>query len=74
MEMKILEHVGTLSKRPNGWLREINLVSWNGGEPTIDIREWHPNHEKMSSGLTMPESESIKMAEMIFSYYIKRGQ
>lgn len=30
---EIVEHIGVLSEKKNGWKKEVNLVSWNGGDP-----------------------------------------
>lgn len=27
---KIVEEIGVLSRKPSGWQKELNLVSWNG--------------------------------------------
>jgi len=48
IEFKILERIAVLERHENGWSREINVVSWNRGEPKLDIREWSPDHERMS--------------------------
>ena len=37
---EIMEHVGVLESRADGWTKEVNIVSWNGGVPKIDIRDW----------------------------------
>ena len=36
-----------------GWTKELNRISWNGGEPKYDIRDWAPEHEKMGKGVTI---------------------
>ena len=30
---EIVEHIGTLSESAKGWTKELNKISWNGGEP-----------------------------------------
>lgn len=54
---EIVEKIGVITEYPTGWNREINIVSWNGNEPKYDIREWSPDHEKMSRGITLKEEE-----------------
>ena len=44
---EIVEELGVISENRSGWTRELNLVSWNGGEPKYDLRDWAPEHEKM---------------------------
>ena len=52
---EIVEHIGTLSESAKGWTKELNKISWNGGEPKYDIRDWAPEHEKMGKGVTLSE-------------------
>ncbi|MDR3276650.1 MAG: hypothetical protein LBT11_05510 [Treponema sp.] len=54
----ILKHFGVLSEERNGWKKEVNLVSWNGRNPKIDIRDWAPGHEKMGKGITLTTEEA----------------
>lgn len=49
----------------NGWTREVNLVSWNGTEAKIDIRDWNADHTKMSKGITLTIDEGKKLAEFL---------
>lgn len=58
---EIQENLGVISESSNGWSRELNLISWNGGNPKYDIRDWAPDHEKMGKGigLTKDELESL---------------
>ncbi len=42
---------GALSENAKGWMKELNKISWNGGEPKYDIRDWAPEHEKMRKGV-----------------------
>ena len=40
-----------------GWKKELNLVSWNGGPAKLDIREWSQDHTTMKRGITMNRRE-----------------
>lgn len=62
---EIVEHIGTLSESAKGWTKELNRISWNGGEPKYDIRDWAPEHEKMGKGVTLSEDEMIKLKELL---------
>ena len=53
-------------KKP-GYVKELNKVSWNGGAPKYDIRDWAPEHEKMGKGVTLSEEELEKLKELIKS-------
>ncbi|MDR2052704.1 MAG: hypothetical protein LBP80_04745, partial [Treponema sp.] len=48
----ILKAYGVLSEEKGGWKKELNLVSWNGRNPKLDIRDWSPEHDKMGKGVT----------------------
>lgn len=41
---------------------ELNIVSWFGNEPKLDIRGWSDDHEKMTKGISLTEDEFIKIA------------
>ena len=44
--------------------RELNLVSWNEREPKYDIRDWSPDHTRMSKGISLSEEEMQKLVEL----------
>jgi hypothetical protein len=54
----IVEHIGVISVGSKGWRKELNRISWNGGEPKYDIRDWAPDHEKMGKGITLTADEA----------------
>ena len=62
---EIIKHIGVLSESAKGWTKELNVISWNGGNPKYDIRDWAPEHEKMGKGITMTEEEVQKLRELL---------
>ena len=56
-------------RRDTGWTKEANIVCWNGGSPKLDIREWDPNHERMSRGITLYEAEAERLARILCKRY-----
>ncbi|NLD20189.1 MAG: hypothetical protein GX663_08095 [Clostridiales bacterium] len=62
---EITEAIGIIAAYPTGWQKELNLVSWNGGAPKYDIRDWDPEHEHMSRGVTLHEKEMRLMLDML---------
>ena len=62
---EIKEHIALLNTSETGWTREVNLVSWNGTKPKVDVREWDPDHQRMSRGITLTETEAEKFARAI---------
>lgn len=61
----IIEELGVLSESAKGWTKELNLISWNGGAPKYDVRDWAPEHEKMGKGVTLSEEEAKKLVELL---------
>ena len=65
VRFEIKKHHGVLKTNQNGWRRELNIVEWNGGEPKYDIREWSPDHTRMTRGLTFTPSEMHKLTQIL---------
>ena len=61
----IIEELGVISESSKGWTKELNLISWNGGAPKYDIRDWAPEHEKMGKGVTLTKEEMEQLKKMI---------
>lgn len=61
IKYEIIEKLGVLSESAKGWTKELNLISWNGGAPKYDVRDWAPEHEKMGKGVTLSEEEAKKL-------------
>ena len=64
---EITEELGVLSESKSGWAREVNLVSWNGAKPKLDIRDWAPDHEKMGKGISLTADEVKALRELLDS-------
>ncbi|WP_286962002.1 MULTISPECIES: YdbC family protein [unclassified Lactococcus] len=71
IDFEIVEHIGiiTPASRFHPWNKEINVVSWNGGEAKIDIREWDSNHTRMKKGLTLKKEEFFNLLEIGGEYF-----
>lgn len=65
IKYEIIEKLGILSENTKGWTKELNLISWNGGTPKYDIRDWSPDHEKMGKGITLTDEEAKKLKELL---------
>lgn len=57
IKFEIVAHIGVLSTSAKGWTKELNVVRWNDGQEKYDIRDWSPDHKKMSKGITLTEEE-----------------
>ena len=62
---EILEEIGVLSESTSGWTKELNLVSFNDQEGKFDLRQWAPDHEKMSKGLTLNKEEIRDLRDLL---------
>lgn len=72
VEFTIHEHLAVLDRyegREVPWSKEVNIVSWNGGQPKIDIRDWSSDHQRMSRGITLTEEQSRKLAMALTNRY-----
>ena len=73
----IRKHLGVVTSTTRGrkegdtWLKEVNLVSWNGNAPKIDIRDWDESHERCGKGITLTESEAREVMEILQKYFAK---
>lgn len=62
---EIKERIAVLAKNATGWSKELNLVSWNGGNPKYDIRDWNEDHSHMSRGITLTVEEMKKLRDAV---------
>ncbi|MDR0442423.1 MAG: hypothetical protein LBH44_03355 [Treponema sp.] len=65
IKFDIVKHFGIISSEKSGWKKELNLVSWSGRTPKLDIRDWAPEHAKMGKGVTLTEGEAAQLAELL---------
>ena len=69
VRFNLMEHIGVLSMKDSGWTREVNIVSWNGAPAKVDIREWNPEHSRMSKGITLFEEEAETLTKALAERY-----
>jgi len=65
IKFEIIQKIGILSTTGKGWNKELNLVSWNDREPKYDIREWSPDGQTMSKGITLTKEELLKLRDIL---------
>lgn len=65
IQFEIKQTIACLSEEKGGWIKELNLVSWNGNEPKYDIRSWSADHTKMGKGITFSKEELISLKEVL---------
>lgn len=62
---QIYQHIGNISEPNNGWVKELNLISWNDREPVYDIRTWSLDHSEYGKGVTITRGEMKKLQDLI---------
>ena len=62
---EIKKHYGNIAESSSGWKKELNLLSWNGRKPKLDIREWNPEHDHMSRGITLNVEEAGNLYNLL---------
>lgn len=65
LRFEIVEQIAVLAEQPTGWTKELNLVSWNDNPPKYDIREWNPEHDRMSKGVTLLPEEMQRLRDAV---------
>lgn len=71
VKYEIIESFGILSTSTSGWTKELNLISWNGGEPKYDIRQWSPDHSKMGKGISLSREEAEELKNFLSKWLPK---
>lgn len=63
---EIKERLGVLSQSENGdFTTEINLISYNGATPKVDIRKWDRRTDKMLKGITLTREEAVALKDTL---------
>jgi len=65
IQFDVVKHIGVISDGKGGWKKELNMVSWNGRPPKLDVRDWAPDRKKMGKGITLTPEEGVKLAELL---------
>lgn len=67
----ITKSFAVLGENGKGYTKEANFISWNGNDTKLDIREWHPNHERCGKGITLTEDEGRNLYAALKTIYEK---
>lgn len=60
----IEKHIATLSGGEGEVTKQVNIVSWNGKPPVIDIRTWN-SKGKPYKGITLTADEAKALREAL---------
>ena len=66
---EIINTLAVLYKSEKGYTKEVNIISWNGAEPKLDIRAWKPDHNRCMKGLTLTEQEGRELMKALVNLY-----
>ena len=66
---EIIEEIGQVGKpTASGWSTRLNLISWNGGTPKLDIRSWNKDMSRMGKGVSFSKEDAKDLAILLNSY------
>lgn len=66
VSFEIIEELGVLStNKETGWSVEVNVVSWNGGAPKVEVRPWAPEHKSCAKGIRLTDSEAELLGKIL---------
>lgn len=66
---EIIEEIGQVgSPTASGWSTRLNLISWNGGSPKLDIRSWNEDMSRMGKGVSFSKEDAKDLALLLNSY------
>lgn len=43
----------------------VKIISWNGGDPKLDIRKWNKEDEKMGKGISISLENVQKLRDLL---------
>ncbi len=56
-------------KESNGYRKVVNIISWNGAEPKLDIHEWTPENHCTKKGFTLSDEEAKLLLNTLQDYF-----
>lgn len=66
---EVVEELGLLSEpSPSGWSLMVNMVSWNGAEPKLDIRSWNEDMSRMAKGVSITLEQAQELYRILGEY------
>ncbi len=60
-DIKIIKTICALAEAKDGFQKELNIVSVDGGPFVYDIREWRLDHFDYRDGITLEEKEAANL-------------
>ena len=63
----IKKQIAVLSDN-NGYTIELNLISYRGASPKLDLRKWNRKNGTMQKGITLTIDEATALKDALESY------
>lgn len=63
--VQVLQHLGVLGYGTKGWSKQVNIVSWNGEQATLDIRSWSYDQTHQGKGISLKRDEAIRLRDTL---------
>ena len=66
-EFNNTEEIAIISDK-NGYTKELNMISYNGAPPKLDLRNWsvdESGEKRMGKGLTLSTEEAITLRDAL---------
>lgn len=63
---EIEEEIGVISEK-NGYSKEVNMISYNGADAKVDIRNWsiEDGEKVMGKGITLTKQEAADLRDIL---------
>lgn len=65
IQCTLKHHLGKLRENEKGWSREVNIISWEGAQSRLDIRDWSKGKDRSSKGITFTRAEVERLRDML---------
>lgn len=64
------QQIGVVGTSADGvYTIEVNLISFQGKEPKIDIRRWNRETDRMCKGVSLSIHEAAKLKDVLDAYF-----
>lgn len=63
---EIEEEIAVISEK-NGYSKEVNMISYNGADAKVDIRNWsiEDGEKVMGKGITLTKEEAAELRDIL---------
>lgn len=69
--IRIVRHIGTISGNATGMMKDLNIVSVNGGAYQYDLREWSVDYAACGEGISFDSDEAQRLVALLSSCFNK---